>query len=180
MSLDLMRNAVSDMISRRDGSPFMNLLQCAPLCDSHGRVKYFIGAQIDVSGLAMEGASMESLIELKAKYRDPDVDDDSVPEVPPKDDKDEFQELSELFSPRELSAVEQHGGHLFQPQKNQLSPKHPRSWLQRGSLDSETEAIRLHDMKSPFFRMSLAGVYENVRSNFSILVIIRRLTHGFE
>ncbi|KAJ5770516.1 PAS-associated C-terminal [Penicillium nucicola] len=147
---------------RRDGSPFMNLLQCAPLCDSHGRVKYFIGAQIDVSGLAMEGASMESLIELKAKYRDPAEDDDNVPEVPPKDEKDEFQELSELFSPRELSAVQEHGGHLFQPQKGLISPKHPRSWLQRGgSIDSETEAIRLHDMRSPFFRMSLAGVYEN-------------------
>ncbi|CRL23432.1 Nitrogen fixation negative regulator NifL [Penicillium camemberti] len=53
---------------RRDGSPFMNLLQCAPLCDSHGRVKYFVGAQIDVSGLAMEGASMESLMELQSKY----------------------------------------------------------------------------------------------------------------
>lgn len=45
-------NPLTNMNSRRDGSPFMNLLQCAPLCDSQGRVKYFIGAQIDVSGLA--------------------------------------------------------------------------------------------------------------------------------
>jgi hypothetical protein len=140
----------------------MNLLQCAPLCDSHGRVKYFIGAQIDVSGLAMEGASMESLMELQTKYRDPE--DECIAEQPVPEEKDEFQELSELFSPKELSAVHEHGGHLFQPVKSMVSSREPRTWLQRGaSLESETEAIRLRDMKSPFFRMSLAGVYENVR-----------------
>ncbi|QKX63302.1 uncharacterized protein TRUGW13939_10471 [Talaromyces rugulosus] len=46
---------------RRDGSPFMNLLMCAPLCDSKGRVRYFIGAQIDVSGLVMGDAGMDSM-----------------------------------------------------------------------------------------------------------------------
>ncbi|KGO36198.1 PAS-associated, C-terminal [Penicillium expansum] len=145
---------------RRDGSPFMNLLQCAPLCDSHGRVKYFIGAQIDVSGLAMEGASMESLMELQHKHRDPD--EDSIAEPPEPEEKDEFRELTELFSPRELSAVQQHGGHLFQPAKNMTSPHHPRSWLQPDvSLERETEAVRLQDIKSPFSRMSFVGVYEN-------------------
>ncbi|KAJ5964048.1 PAS-associated C-terminal [Penicillium vulpinum] len=145
---------------RRDGSPFMNLLQCAPLCDSQGRVKYFVGAQIDVSGLAMEGASMESFMELQNKHRDPD--EESIAEPPEPEEKNEFRELSELFSPRELSIVQQHGGHLFQPVKNDTSPHHPRSWLQPdASLERETEAIRLHDMKSPFFRMSFAGVYEN-------------------
>ncbi|KAJ5497741.1 PAS-associated C-terminal [Penicillium expansum] len=145
---------------RRDGSPFMNLLQCAPLCDSHGRVKYFIGAQIDVSGLAMEGASMESLMELQHKHRDPD--EDSIAEPPEPEEKDEFRELTELFSPRELSAVQQHGGHLFQPAKNITSPHHPRSWLQPDvSLERETEALRLQDIKSPFSRMSFVGVYEN-------------------
>ncbi|CAG8075797.1 unnamed protein product [Penicillium salamii] len=155
-----LRIPFANFFSRRDGSPFMNLLQCAPLCDSHGRVKYFIGAQIDVSGLAMEGASMESLMELQTKYRDPE--EGSIVEPPPPEEKDEFQELNELFSPRELSSVQDHGGHLFQPIKSMGSPQTPRSWLERGnSLDSETEAIRLRDMKSPFFRMSLAGVYEN-------------------
>ncbi|CAI7623253.1 unnamed protein product [Penicillium glandicola] len=145
---------------RRDGSPFMNLLQCAPLCDSHGRVKYFIGAQIDVSGLAMEGASMESFMELQSKYRDPE--EESIVEPPEPDEKDEFRELSELFSPRELSAVQQHGGDLFQPVKSLSSQDNRRSWLQPdASLEREAEAIRLREMQSPFFRMSFAGVYEN-------------------
>ncbi|KAI3287006.1 hypothetical protein DTO002I6_7985 [Penicillium roqueforti] len=145
---------------RRDGSPFMNLLQCAPLCDSHGRVKYFIGAQIDVSGLAMEGASMESLMELQNKYRDPD--EESIAEPPEAEEKDEFRELTELFSPRELSAVQQYGGNLFQPMQSLAYPHHPRSWFQPdASLERETEAVRLREMKSPLFRMSFAGVYEN-------------------
>lgn len=145
---------------RRDGSPFMNLLQCAPLCDSKGRVKYFIGAQIDVSGLALDGAQMESLIELQSRYRDPE--EESVAEMPAHKHKDEFQEMCELFSPRELNAVQEHGGDLFQPISNRASSRGQRQWLQRGgSLDSEAEAIRLRDLKSPLLRGSLTGVYEN-------------------
>lgn len=145
----------------------MNLLQCAPLCDSHGRVKYFIGAQIDVSGLAMEGASMESLMELQNKYRDPD--EESIAEPPEAEEKDEFRELTELFSPRELSAVQQYGGNLFQPMQSLAYPHHPRSWFQPdASLERETEAVRLREMKSPLFRMSFAGVYENVRDEMFI------------
>ncbi|KAJ5280441.1 hypothetical protein N7478_005813 [Penicillium angulare] len=145
---------------RRDGSPFMNLLQCSPLCDSQGRVKYFIGAQIDVSGLAMDGAQMESMIELQSRYRDPD--EESVAEMPEPKPKDEFHELCELFSPRELTTVQENGGDLFQPLKNKATIRGHRTWLQRGaSVDSETEAIRLRDLKSPLLRGSLAGVYEN-------------------
>lgn len=151
---------------RRDGSPFMNLLQCSPLCDSQGRVKYFIGAQIDVSGLALDGAQMESLIELQSRYRDPD--EESVAEMPEAKHKDEFQELCELFSPRELNSVQENGGDLFQPLNNRATIRGHRTWLRRGgsigsdSLDSETEAIRLRDMKSPVRSGALAGVYENV------------------
>lgn len=49
---------------RRDGSPFMNLLMCAPLVDSTGTVRYFLGAQIDVSGLAKGCSGLESLRRL--------------------------------------------------------------------------------------------------------------------
>ncbi|GLI79950.1 hypothetical protein PoHVEF18_008298 [Penicillium ochrochloron] len=144
---------------RRDGSPFMNLLQCAPLCDSKGRVKYVIGAQIDVSGLALDGAQMESLIELQSRYRDPD--EESVAEMPIAPHKDEFRQMCELFSPKELSAVQEHGGDLFQPLNTRASSRANRHWIPRGgSMDSEMEAIRLRDVKSPLFR-GLTGVYEN-------------------
>jgi hypothetical protein len=38
----------------------MNLLMCAPLNDDKGTVRYFIGAQVDVSGLVVDGRGIES------------------------------------------------------------------------------------------------------------------------
>ncbi|KAJ5151260.1 uncharacterized protein N7482_010512 [Penicillium canariense] len=154
---------------RRDGSPFMNLLQCAPLCDSKGQVKYFIGAQIDVSGFALDGAQMESLIELQSRYRD--ADEESVAEMPEVQTKDEFQQMCELLSPRELSAVQDHGGDLFQPLNTHTASRTQRHWLQRGtSIDSEVEAIRLRDLKSTLLRGSLTG-YLLVRPYPSLRVL---------
>ena len=42
----------------------MNLLMTAPLCDSRGKIRYFIGAQVDVSGLVKECTELESLQRL--------------------------------------------------------------------------------------------------------------------
>lgn len=49
---------------RRDGLPFMNLLMCTPLFDSKGQVRYHLGAQVDVSGLAKDCSGLESLRRL--------------------------------------------------------------------------------------------------------------------
>lgn len=49
---------------RRDGQPFMNLLVTTPLVDSMGNVRYWLGAQIDVSGLAKDCSGLESLRRL--------------------------------------------------------------------------------------------------------------------
>ncbi|KAL8785227.1 MAG: hypothetical protein Q9213_003496 [Squamulea squamosa] len=45
---------------RRDGSPFMNLVMTAPLYDNKGVVRYFLGAQVDISGLVEEGRGLDS------------------------------------------------------------------------------------------------------------------------
>lgn len=42
---------------RRDGSPFLNLLMHAPLRDSSGKVRYFLGAQVDISNLAQNSVA---------------------------------------------------------------------------------------------------------------------------
>ena len=149
----------------------MNLLQCAPLCDSRGSVKYFIGAQIDVSGFALDGAQMESLIELQSRYRDPD--EESVAEMPIAPHKDEFRQMCELFSPKELASVQDHGGDLFQATNTRAASRAQKHWSPRGgSMDSETEAIRLRDIKSPLFRGSLTGVYENASATCTIRFIL--------
>jgi hypothetical protein len=45
---------------RRDGSPFMNLCLLVPLTDFDGNLKYYLGAQVDVSGLLRSCAGFES------------------------------------------------------------------------------------------------------------------------
>lgn len=55
----------------------MNLLMIAPLYDNRGNVRYFLGAQVDVSGLVEEGRGLETFaryLEDKAQYRKRDND----------------------------------------------------------------------------------------------------------
>lgn len=95
---------------RRDGSPFMNLLMTAPLCDSRGNIRYYIGAQVDVSGLVKDCADMESLerlLELQAKGEQ--IPDHQKPN-PHKND--ELRELSEMLNQNELSTIYKHGGRM--------------------------------------------------------------------
>lgn len=140
----------------------MNLLQMAPLCDSRGNTRYFIGAQIDVSGLAMEGAQMESLQTMQAQAENPETGGQFT-----KESKSEFQELGELFSPRELQNVREHGGNLFQPIINEDS--NHRLFLQDSDTESEihmpSEGSQ-NPRSGPVSNPSLTGVYKNVRCPF--------------
>ncbi|GKZ24259.1 hypothetical protein AbraCBS73388_011063 [Aspergillus brasiliensis] len=138
---------------RRDGSPFMNLLQCAPLCDSHGRVRYFIGAQIDVSGLVMDGVQMESLRDLQKQQMEDGVGES---EAPIGVQKDEFRDLSELFSPRELKVTQDVGGTLFQPV---ASPAFRNSFRTRWSVAVGEDPVEQKDTR---IGTAMVGVYENV------------------
>ena len=55
----------------------MNLLMIAPLYDNRGTVRYYIGAQVDISGLIEEGRGFESfarLLEEKSQGRQRDND----------------------------------------------------------------------------------------------------------
>ncbi|KAJ5086984.1 PAS-associated C-terminal [Penicillium alfredii] len=149
---------------RRDGSPFMNLLQCAPLCDSQGKVRYFIGAQIDVSGLAMEGAQMDSLQHLQAqkgvqKEHEQSPPSETSAKKQPNDKKSEFQELGELLSPRELQNVHENGGNLFQPIIDHETNR--RLWLpdhedEEKDPDAQMKAMNLGNPTN-----SLTGVYKH-------------------
>ncbi|KAJ5395249.1 uncharacterized protein N7487_009552 [Penicillium crustosum] len=141
---------------RRDGSPFMNLLQIAPLCDSRGKICYFLGAQIDVSGLIMEGAQMESFRNLQTQKEKIGTGGQII-----KESKSEFQELSELLSPRELQNVREHGGNLFQPIIN-AHPNH-RLFLQDSDTESEIYSPPQESQNptpSPAPSLSLTGVYK--------------------
>jgi hypothetical protein len=81
----------------------MNLLMIAPLMDSRGSIRYFIGAQADVSGLIKDCSELGGLARIVAREQDPE-EEASV--------KDEFQELSEMLNGTELDTVRRCGGRM--------------------------------------------------------------------
>lgn len=52
---------------RRNGAPFINLLMLAPLHDDKGRVRYYLGAQVDASRLVEEGRGLDGFERFLAR-----------------------------------------------------------------------------------------------------------------
>ncbi|KAF2665602.1 hypothetical protein BT63DRAFT_459184 [Microthyrium microscopicum] len=162
---------------RRDGSPFMNLLMVAPLTDSRGVTRYFIGAQVDVTGLCKDATDLEGLrriISKKQKSTKDDADDDTepmtiIPSLPSSDD--EFQELSEMFNDAEIDIVRKHGGRMhphtiedeyISHQSLTNLPIHTRDFTR----DPSRTVIAADEDNSPSFypsptRGRLLSVYQN-------------------
>lgn len=163
---------VTDNGSRRDGSPFMNLLMTAPLCDSRGNIRYFIGAQVDVSGLVKECAELQSLQRLLELAEN----GEAVPDVhqPSGDKRDEHQELCEMFNMMELSTVRRHGGRMHHEIQDDtdsysLASQHPRLVLKE-PLDTTGLPARLNG--------KLGGVYQHVSSSTIASLSLHPLIHN--
>ncbi len=144
----------------------MNLLMTAPLCDSRGKIRYFIGAQVDVSGLVKECAELESLQRLLELHER----GDAAPNVhkPSPDKKDEFQELCEMFNMSELSTVRKHGGRMHTESHDDsdaasIHSQQPRLLL-REPLDSPSSIARRASGR-------LGGLYQNVRHAHYCLIL---------
>ena len=93
----------------------MNMLMIAPLRDSRGKIRYFIGTQVDVSGLAKDCTDMESLQRLvveRALENKRDGPTDKIKAT----SKDEFKELCEMFNTSELETVRRSGGRMHREQ----------------------------------------------------------------
>ncbi|KAK8069196.1 hypothetical protein PG994_005812 [Apiospora phragmitis] len=141
---------------RRDGSPFMNLVMLAPLYDSRGAIRYFIGAQVDVSGLAKQCYDLDALKHLVGQEsRGEDFEYES-------DEKDEFTQLAEIFDSRELEIVRHRGGDMhrgrarteMQPQRNgntTRASRETRSHSEAGHHSGNWVKLRvvLRDSESP-------------------------------
>ncbi|KAJ0278452.1 hypothetical protein Brms1b_003583 [Colletotrichum noveboracense] len=145
---------------RRDGSPFMNLLMVAPLYDSRGAVRYFIGAQVDVSGLAKESSGLDALQNLvvekeaaaAAHMREQEVDEE----------KDEFRDLSEMFNMTELEAVRRRGGNMHRVPQDEEHAATSTNWHKpRILIQDETSSIQQHNSAPTIHSGKLSGVYEH-------------------
>lgn len=87
----------------------MNLLMVAPLSDSRGKIRYFIGAQVDVSGLVGDCSDLESLRRLVIRTDGPQT---QLGEIEQEEQKDELQELSEMLNLQELETIRRWGGRM--------------------------------------------------------------------
>ncbi|KAI7052764.1 hypothetical protein KC352_g45448, partial [Hortaea werneckii] len=86
----------------------MNLLMIAPLMDSKGNIRYYIGAQVDVSGLIKDCTDLAGLERMVEREEDPEA----AAEEEERNKKDEFQNLSEMFNSAELETVRKYGGRM--------------------------------------------------------------------
>jgi hypothetical protein len=90
--------------SRRDGTPFLNLVMMAPLMDHHGIARYFIGCQIDISHLMEGGRGLESFKQLlqSDEHRLHKSLPDPLARKPP---LKALRELSHLLNDEEMDVV---------------------------------------------------------------------------
>ena len=92
----------------------MNLLMCAPLHDNRGTVKYYIGAQVDVSGLINDGRGIESFERLlskdrlDARYQDVQRNSSHTMTSSRKSPTKALTELGEMLSLEESNSVQLH------------------------------------------------------------------------
>ena len=78
---------------------------CVPLRDQSGKVRYYLGAQLDITGLVNDCTGLTTLQKIVDRNdADPihDMNGDSAEESL---QKDEFEQLSEAFNPQELEKL---------------------------------------------------------------------------
>lgn len=139
----------------------MNLLMMAPLLDSRGNLRYFIGAQVDVSGLVKDSSDLDAFQRMLAQQAGEEVEDEP---------KDEFQELSEMFNHSELETVRKHGGHMhkehLEDQDDRSSVQHRPRVLIKDMVSFDPERTTSTPLKA---EGRLAGVYKHVSPWTSII-----------
>ncbi|KAL6718089.1 hypothetical protein ACLMJK_004174 [Lecanora helva] len=105
-SLNLEREHCEVLLNyRKDGTPFINLIMCVPLRDQSGKVRYYLGAQLDITNLVNDCIGLETLNTLVQRHNKHSnlvrSSDDPVETI----QKDEFEQLSETLSPQELEKL---------------------------------------------------------------------------
>lgn len=153
--------------SRRDGSPFVNLLLIAPLYDNKGVVRYFIGAQVDVNGLIEGGHGLESFERLLAQDRGNARFGGSALNSP----QQALSKLSSYWNQDEISTITKHA-HMSSGRSGMNTPtlgsSTGRRVLGMGGPDNRNLWPELH--LGPSGR--LPGVFQNVCS--LLIFILKR------
>lgn len=102
---------------RRDGSPFLNFLTIAPLLDELGEVRYFIGAQVDVSGLLKDCSEFEGLAKLIGQ----DEKSREKVQVDGPNCVQKLRDLCQMFNTAEAAMVRMDAGRMYREYIDELS-----------------------------------------------------------
>lgn len=140
----------------------MNLLMAAPLCDSRGVIRYFIGAQVDVSGLVKEYSDMESLKCLVIKTEHAQSGKEDIAQAQENSPlKDNFQELSEMLNLQELDTVRRWGGRMHKESHEETQDANSKNgiWNKPRLLINSTSPNGFRDASRASGKLS--GIYEN-------------------
>ena len=142
----------------------MNLLMTAPLCDSRGKIRYHIGAQVDVSGLVKDGTDLESLrtLVMNVQRDQPVIHNRSS--IDRRDKDDEFQALSEMLNLAELDTVRKWGGRMHREYQDTDVDSSGKAATNMPRLLLKEPNIEADPICSISTRGSgrLSGIYQNV------------------
>ena len=136
----------------------------APLLDSRGKIRYFLGAQVDVSGILEECSELEAIQRLLRKVEHPDeIRDEDGCEGEQKGKKDEFRELAEMFNNSELESVTRYGGRMHYELKEDTHSRLQARIPLKNSSDESGKHLLQH-LQGAHNNGKLAGVYSHVGS----------------
>lgn len=139
--------------SRRDGSPFMNLLMVAPLYDNRGVIRYFIGCTMDVSNLIDGGRGLDSFQKLLSQERS----ESRFGDAPIKASLKSLMDLSQMLDGEESEVIKQHVSELEVDRETLIKPMTARRYL--GMEDAITKEMwGTADYGQPG---RIPGVYQN-------------------
>lgn len=103
---------------------------CAPLRDFKGNVRYFLGAQVDVSGLASDFVGLDYLEKAACEAQPPHKRRNSGASVEAQDAEDSsrrcLRKFSEMLNDEELDVIRKHGGRMHRPNKVEEATREKR------------------------------------------------------
>lgn len=103
---------------------------CAPLKDFRGNVRYFLGAQIDISGLAADFIGLEYLEQASSGARPSRQRENSDTSSKTQDAADSphrlLKKFSEMLNDEELDVVRKHGGRMHRPVGDKVTARERR------------------------------------------------------
>lgn len=119
---------------------------CAPLKDFKGHVRYFLGAQVDVSGLATEFTGFEYLKQAafgaQSSHGNRSSEAADTNEDIADSPRDYLRKFSEMLSDEDLDLIRKNGGRMHHPDMNKATARDRRRLVIVPEVEDQIESDR--------------------------------------